>query len=522
MSSSIVAGCLDPFPATTTETASTGDATSGPATITSTITSGEPPGTTTSTPTTTSGDQPPGTTTAGSTTTTSEPWTTGTSETSTTESEPGPPPVQRCQLIPAPDLRDAACDGAQQCRIREAMRFECDGADFYHHLVQATAGGAALYVQTDAVPSFAVQHEAHALTEQGSGLADIWVTDKPFSPAGNLLPRADGQIELWFQDGPDPPAIHYPPQAAIDGGGYSTPDEMRDDIQQFIGTWTRPDDVPMATFIPADSDTIHAMYELPDGRVEQPLIAADAYDIWLHDVAGALKMSWADFDADLDGTYLYVRDLEAPPDQPGTPLVRTGDFFMGRPRDAVLSSFGDGTHGVVLTQRDTGEVPRLVANEPWTYDEELGGTVVDCPTPTCAAGCAAAPQCVESRLDTWGVGLQNGPDSVRAWHLECAYELTLTWEEGSYFDLFCLCNKCRCEGQVHETVEHSCELVASTLAPDPNVPDKLLRSELWRRPLGFEREDLVIDTVVGDDTLWLLSKSLAPTKQIVVWAVDTE
>ena len=502
MSMSIVAtgGCIDLF-ATTTEGASTGEQTTSAPVTTTTTSGGEPPGTT----------QAP-------TTTTVEPWTTGTSGAPTTGPEPGPPPVQRCQLLPAPDLRELACEGAPDCRIREVQRLECDGSDFYHHLAEAPAGGAALYVQTDAMPTFGAQHEAFLLTPQGSALADIWVTDDPFYPAGNLLPRADGQIELWFQDGQGPPAVHYPPHAEIDGDGYSTPDEVREDMQWFVGTWTRPDEVPMATFTATDSGTtLHALYELPGGRVEQPLTVAEAWQIWLHDVAGVLKLSWSEYDGDLDGTYLYVRDLDAPPEQPGTPLVRTGDFSAARPVSAVLSSFGDGTHAVVLT-----EDPRLIANEPWTYDEPLVEIADACATPSCADGCAAAPACVQPSVMVRGIGLQNGPDSVRAWHLECPYDLTLTWQQGSYFDIFCLCDKCRCESETQMTVEKPCELVASALAPDPNAADKLLRTELWRRPLGFERTDLILDAVVRDGTLWLLSKSTAPTSQIAVWAVDSE
>ncbi|PCC73532.1 hypothetical protein SAMN02745121_08343 [Nannocystis exedens] len=498
----LAAGCVD---LTQFDT----DASTGAATTTTTTT-GEPPGTTLA-PTTT------GTTTTGTTSSdTGEPL-------PTTGTPPGPAPIQRCQLVPALELHEAACAGADDCKIRGVMRLQCDGADFYHHLAAAPLGKAALYVETQAVPTFGIQHEAFLLTDEGSAFADMWVTENTFGGrSGALMPRLDGQIELWFQDGQNPPTIHYPPQAEIDPEGYSIPAAVRDDVEWFLGTRTRPDDVPMAYFTVADQD-IRALYDLPDGRVEQPLIAgAPAWSIWLHDVAGTLKMSWSQFADDLDGTYLFVRDLDAPADQPGTPLVRIGDFSAGRPLTAVLSSFGDGAHGVVMTERDLGEPTRLIANEPWTYEEILGGVTVECPTPTCAGGCEAAPPCVESRAEAWGVALQNGPDVVRAWHLECPHDVSLTWQEDHYFDILCLCDKCRCEAVAGETVEKPCELVASTLAPDPDMAGTLLRTEQWRRPLGFERSELVVDAVVAEDTLWLLTGSTLPEPQIAIWAVDTE
>ncbi|MCY1008645.1 hypothetical protein OV079_24390 [Nannocystis pusilla] len=499
----LAAGCVD---LAQFDTDATTDAAT--ATTSTTSTSGAPPETTLA-PTTTGS-------TAGTTSS-------DTGEQPTTGIPPGPAPIQRCQLIPALELHEAACAGAEDCEIRGVMRLECDGAAFYPHLAAAPLGDAALYVQTQAVPTFGIQHEAFLLTAQGSAFADMWVTENTFGGrSGELMPRQDGQIELWFQDGQNPPTILYPPHAEIDPEGYSVPTAVRDDIQWFLGTRTRPDDVPMAYFTVGETD-IRALYDLPGGRVEQPLIVgAEAWTIWLHEVAGALKMSWSQFSGELDGTFLFVRDLEAPADQPGAPRVRIGDFAAGRPLTAVLSSFGDGAHGVVMTERDLGEPTRLVAGEPWLYEEILGGVTVECPTPTCAGGCGAAPPCVESRAEAWGVGLQNGPEVVRAWHLECPHEVSLTWQEGSYFDILCLCDKCRCEAQAGEIVEQPCELVASTLAPDPNAPDTLLRTETWRRSLGFERSELVVDAVVGDDTLWLLTRSTLPDAQIAVWIVDTE
>lgn len=435
----------------------------------------------------------------------------------TTGTPSGPEPLRRCKLVAAPDLLAAACDGEAACRIREAQRLECEGAAFYHHLVRAPDDSAALYVQTRAEPTFGVQHEAHLLTPEGSWIADVWVTGSGFGPAGNLLPWADQHIELWHQDGQSSPVTQYLPYAAVDLEGYSIATAVRDDIAWFVGTTTRPDDVPMARFTLAAGEGLHALYDLPGGRVEQPLIVAEAWTMWLHDVAGTLRMSWADWDSQLGGMYLYVRDLEADPLLPGTPLVRVSDSIGAHVHDAVLSSFGDGNHGVVFA-----DGPSLIANAPWTYQETLGGAAEPCPAPSCEDGCEAAPTCLEARVQAHPVALQDAPASVRAWHIECPHDVTLSWEEDSYFDLLCLCDKCRCGGVIEATVEKSCELVASALAPDPNAADQLLRTEQWRRPLGFERDELIVDAVVGDQTLWLMTMSSAPTPQIVVWAVDTE
>lgn len=500
---SVAVGCTDPFGVP-------GDsATSGQTTFGETTTTGAGPtsSTTEAAPTTAAG-----TTTSGTSDTTGTP---------TTGAPVGPQPIQRCQLVDAPDLLAAACEGANDCPIRAAQRLECSESSYYPHLVEAPGGDAALYVQTRAVPTFADQHEAFTLTAIGAQFADIWVTDGGSGLSADLMPRADGLIELWHQSGQSS-VRHYLPNAAIDLEGYSVINAVRDDIASFIATHVRPDDVPMAHFTRPDPEGMHALFDLPGGRVEQPLIEADAYQLWLHETAGTLRMSWADYDSELKGTYLYVRDLEAAPELPGVPLVRISESLSQRVQDAVLSPFGNGTHGVVMTDRDIGQAVRLVANEPWTHDETLGGTLVDCEAPTCNEGCEAAPSCKETRAEAHALALQNGESSVRAWHLECLHDVGVTWTTDNYFDVLCLCDKCRCQANSDAYEEKSCDLVASELAPDPNAPDKLLRTELWRQPLGFHREDLSTSAVAGEDTLWLLTNFREPTPGVVLWTVDID
>jgi hypothetical protein len=481
--------------------------------------------TTTGTTSTSTTVDPPLTTTSTTVSTTAPTTTTTTSETTvtpTTGPEPGPEPVQRCNLVEAPDVLAAACGDAVECKIGSVHVMECDGATFYHQLVAAPGGNAVAYARTQGVPTFGYQHEVFLLSKDGAKAADIWVAHSSFDPPANLLPRADGEIELFYQDGQDGQVLHFLPHAEIDAEGYSIPATVRDDIAWFVGTELRPDDIPMAHFTRKDDTFLHALFDLPDGRVEQPLIDAgvDAWTMWLHDIGGTLKFTWVTYDQGKGGDTLHVRDLLADPSTPGDPFMLIADAFAPPVQDVTFSPFGDGTHAVVMTRLDLGEPVRLLANDPWKYDEELSGPGGACVKPTCAQGCGSVPACDDTWHEARAVALRNTADTVRAYHLDCPSDVTLTYEEDSYFDLFCLCNKCRCEGVLQNQVEKPCELVASDLAPDPNMPATLKRTELWRRSLGIHRTDLAIAAAVSGDTVWLLTRAEQPTKQLAIWRID--
>jgi hypothetical protein len=483
-------------------------------------TTGDSSTTSIDTTTTTTVDPPDPTTTTTSTTSTST--TSDTTAVPTTGPQPGPEPIQRCQLLEAPDLLAAACGDAPDCAITSARLMTCDGADFYHQLKPAPGGRAVLYARTEAVPTFAWQHEVFLLDGDGAAPADIWVTDSAFDPPANLLPRADGEIELFYQDGQDGPVIHYLPHAAIDAEGYSIPDTVRDDIAWFVGTELRPDDVPMAHFTRPGDTFLHALFDLPGGRVEQPLIdsSVDAWIMWLHDVGGTLKFTWVDFNSDKGGDTLHVRDLLADPATPADPFMLLDDSFGPPVHDVEFSPFGDGTHAVVLTRLDLGEPVRLLANDPWKYDEDLTGEGGNCVKPTCAQGCGSVPPCDDTWHEARALALKTTADAVRSWHLDCPSDVTLTYKEDYYFNLLCLCDQCRCQGVPQDMVEKPCELVASELVPDPDMPATLKRTELWRRPLGVQRTDLAVLSAVTGDAVYLLTRAQQPAPQTVLWRID--
>ncbi len=253
----VVAGCLDPFPATTTETASTGDATlparrRSPPPPPSPATSRR--GTTTSALpitylATTAGDDDGGADHHHHPPNRGPP---AQRDKSTTEIEPGPPSVQRCQRCD-PRASTAAQPPSRRRggvpRIRESP---C-GSSATAPAPSTTSPRrppAITIAWWTRIRAF-VQHEGRA-HRAGRRPSPTSVTDGR-SPAGNCC--ATGRSTMV--PGRSGHGDHYPPQAAIDGEGFERPAEERDDIQQFIDAWTAAGDVPVAV-CPRRMDPIHA------------------------------------------------------------------------------------------------------------------------------------------------------------------------------------------------------------------------------------------------------------------------
>ncbi|MFZ6179622.1 hypothetical protein [Nannocystis pusilla] len=419
-------------------------------------------------------------------------------------------PVPHCQLLDAPDRLAAACDGAPECPIASARVVQCEDPESELRLLKAPGGDALLHARTEDAENFSEQHEAHLLAPASSALAGIWRIDLTAFATFALLPRADGEAELWVADSFD--TNHYLPRAELGYSGLSLPAEARDDIEEFVGSDVRPDDVPMFHFRRKGDERQYALYDLPGGRVEVPLLDGGFWPIWLHDVAGVLKMTWLSYPA------VRVRDLEADAADPGESLIPF-DQTVESLRSVALSQLG-GEHVVLFADAEAGEPARLLAGEPWNYEEELPRYLVQCEPPTCDEGCAAAPPCPEKRTEAIGVALRAGPSAVRTWHLECEFDYQATFEEYIFFG-------CSCDRVWNDVVEHPCELVASDLAPDPDVPDTLKRTELWRRPLGFHFKDLAstdfqlgLSAAVWGGSLWLMTRVAVPAPLTLVWRID--
>ncbi|MFY0531113.1 hypothetical protein [Nannocystis pusilla] len=135
----------------------------------------------------------------------------------------------------------------------------------------------------------------------------------------------------------------------------------------------RPDDVPMLHFRRKGDERLYALYDLPGGRVEVPLLDEGFWPIWLHEVAGVLKMTWLNYAA------VHVRDLEADAADHGQSLIPF-DQTVESLRSVALSQVG-GEHVVLLADAEAGEPARLLAGEPWNYQEELPRYLVQCEPP---------------------------------------------------------------------------------------------------------------------------------------------
>lgn len=454
-------------------------------------------------------------------TATTDPTTTSTTGESETDEPPPPPPEAKCALVESADLLVAACAGQEPCPLRAARRLECDGSHLYPGLTRGPGSDAVLYVRTKPAEWDDDQHEAHRLTKGASELAELWVTDDADDGlSATLMPRADGLVELWFEPRYDEAPRHYLPGAAIDGDGRSVPAAIRDDVVAFHHAGIRPDGAAALFFRLEADDRTAALFDLPGDRIERPLVDDGPYELWMHAVADNEWVTWVGEDPLSGDDAILVRELDAPVDAPTTTLL-TLDFPAPPIRSVALSPFGAGDHAVVLTDYDLGDIPTFLAAAPWTYEEPLSREVIECDAPTCDAGCGSAPACEAAHVSSRAIGLQEGEASVRAWHLECHYERTVTWKQDSYFNLGCLCYKCFCAEVSSNYVEHPCEIVASELAPDPDVPGALLRSELWRRPLDFDRHAVgAISAVAADDTLWMMIRDGEDPTRTVVWEID--
>jgi hypothetical protein len=506
----VVAGCSEfSPPEVTTEGGSTAmTAMTGPD---PTTTGASAPTTTTPDATTTTGE-PGDTTDASAVTTEQPPPAETTAGESTTERPQGEPPTPRCTFVAEPGLLATTCGGAAGCEVRGVWSLSCEDGSFRETVVATPGGGALFHTQAQAEATFAVQYEVFALTDAGPALLEIFVTPEAMDPAAQVLARADGQVELFVQKFSSDPVLHYVQGGGFELDGDSTPFAIREDMRYAYMATVRGDDVPALLFRRPEADGMYALFDLPEGRVEQLFVADDAVPRWFHAAGGKQWVSWQD---NVDDT-LVAREVGADPATPGTPLLQLPANLTSI-QSAALSRFGDGSHAVVLT---SGHV---LANAPWTYAEDLGGVDVDCEEPTCADGCEAAPACAEAEVNTRTLALQATDTATRMWHLECGRAYTVTWQEGSFFDPFCLCDKCTCDEFEDDVVEETCELVGSSLAPDPDAPGELQRTEVWRRPLAFTEEgDLFTRQVASGSRMWLLTESEHPEPRQLLWAIDAD
>lgn len=271
-----------------------------------------------------------------------------------------------------------------------------------------------------------------------------------------------------------------------------------------IGATTRPDGVPTVVFVRDDQRALFALVEdAPGARSELTLVDGEATAPAFHEVDGELWLSWVSHPAGTIDRVLQARPLFAA--DPATAAVTLADLGSGDalPRNLALTALAE-AHAVRF---DGGE---LTATPPLAYSESLSQVLQACSTPTCGQGCAEAEPCTEHRRTASGLAVQSSADAVRTWHLECEWQHDLTWETGSFFDLLCLCDRCRCDAVSANVVEAPCALVASQLVPSSQSTEALVREELWRLPLDLERSQLEgAAALVSADRLWLLVEDRA-------------